>query len=118
MNVDEFDIEYWETLDEADDYFQEMRRRFVDLLRDSGTPGFRIGRGICGHMNTHNSSLTRLFSDWTYHSGDFLFPIPGGHKMFADCLGNDELWTGNQLMYRRSLIRHCIRKIDEIRDRL
>ena len=88
-----------------------------DLLEASGE--FEIYIGICNAVarftNSHYRSLRPFFPTWKHFSGDSLYPIPAteaGRSPHTQYLCATSRWQGNQLMYRRSLLRHLLREVE------
>lgn len=83
-------------------------------LRDDACTGNISWRGIgiCANLITTYPSRKLLlthFTDWPQSSGCEIYPI-GGEKEFD----SGDLWTGESLNKRLSLINHVINKIEGI----
>ncbi len=84
----------------------------------SGNVPFAL-TGICNNLwrlsACEDCEMKALFSNWHLDSGYSGFPIPGGHDFYLDTKNiHRNLWQGDQLNYRLSLINHMINKIEGI----
>ena len=104
---------------ESKDY---VRTLLLDMLRDG------VEDPVCGicsnvHWSTPSYELAKevltLMGGWPSYSGTGEFHVPSSAQGINSCnyylhyARKDGLWTGNQLMYRRSLLRYMIRRLDE-----
>jgi hypothetical protein len=79
--------------------------------------------GICNNIivySTKNGKPTwhhmdELCKDWHHFSGNRSFPVPGSITEYEKAQDKDELWKGEQLVYRISLLNHCIKKLEELK---
>ena len=94
-----------------------------DLLRNGAHD---VHAGICEQLQFYKLNAGEYYTvkkamhEWTYYSGALVFPIPSTIKPFSApaCYiktaeqNEGGLWRGDQLMYRRSLLRHLIREVN------
>ncbi len=83
-----------------------------------------VEAGICHQIRMFDSAdihkVHELFKTWEHYSGIRAFPVPssdsGVHASAYYNVNtyNGKLWQGEQLMYRRSLIKHIINNWDTI----
>lgn len=70
--------------------------------------------GICHNLIAvgYNDTLIlkTLWEDWEDYSGDRRYPVLGLEAF----MGNENLWTGEQLTLRLSLINHMINKLENV----
>ena len=103
------------------DYKQDVRDILVSILTEG--PSYTL-HGLCTALSPKLDELglhpiygevLNLMAGWVHFSGIKDFPIPStivGLSPSAMYFHTRQLWTGNQLMYRRSLLRHMIHRLD------
>jgi hypothetical protein len=78
--------------------------------------------GICHQIRLfHDDEVIKvreLFKTWEHYSGNDAYPVPSSNSCpkayYAKHRVSGSLWQGEQLMYRRSLIKHIINNWDTI----
>ena len=69
--------------------------------------------GICGNLPSDKEMHFHYIAEhWPQHSGNTLYPIPGGSYSFTAHRYNGSLWIGQQLEYRQSLIAFAINALE------
>ena len=95
--------------------------RLTNLLRD-GAHYSEANMGICEQLNkldmyySQYKALKAAMRTWEHYSGYEYYPVPSSAPHAWDARAYyhrwDNLWEGNQLMLRRSLLRHMIREVE------
>lgn len=52
-------------------------------------------------------------TDWEHYSGNEAYPVPGSLSSEENNWLDDNLWQGEALAYRRSLLQHLIKKVSQ-----
>ena len=101
--------------------------RVLSILHDMLRNGpLNAHNGICEQLQFYQLNAGEFYTvkkamhEWPYYSGALVFPVPSTMQPFSApaCYiklaeeGKGGLWRGDQLMYRRSLLRHLIRAVD------
>lgn len=90
---------------------EPLKKALEDLLK-YGPESPRVG--ICGHIPSYieYEDLYSLFEGWPEHSGNKGFPVDSYRAYNED---RDNLWQGDNLRKRKSLIEHMLVKLEEYR---
>lgn len=99
----------------------QLSEMFRQLLRDSSTNLVTPDAGICFNIAAVRNMSRRkivgwmqpLYITWSEFSGDYEYPIPGGHVIYYEHSQAHTSWVDDQLRYRQSLLKHLIKKAEK-----
>ena len=93
----------------------EYRMNILAELKELQAGKIKIpGYGICGNLQSDEADwFPDIAQYWPDHSGNPVFPIPGGSYSYTTHRSNGSLWTGKQLEYRQSLIAFAITALED-----
>lgn len=104
--------------------YTRARETFMWMLRDSPLV-IDEELGICGNVEEGMWPtqcyyvMAEHVKTWPYYTDRRVYPVPSVHQgksagqSYCIDVHTKKLWTGDGLMYRRSLLRHLIRICDE-----